>query len=255
MARTKGVPDDSPWHALRGAAQDRQEGVAEEVAARIQRLILARELPDGARLPSERDLAALVSTSRPTVSQAIRILVVKGLVESRRGSGAYVRLRPETTLATSMNLMLDVDPESVDQLAELRLALETAGIVRAVERATPDELAEGEVALHRLASSAGDTASWMSADAYFHSTLIGASHNAYLTSMFASVHGALIDYEYRAWIDGGTVPSWLEADQAAALTAVHEPILRAVRTRDVELAVYAVRHHHEVMARHLALRE
>jgi GntR family transcriptional regulator, transcriptional repressor for pyruvate dehydrogenase complex len=254
VARTKGVPDDSPWQALSGAGGRGREGAAEEIAADIQRLILARDLPDGARLPSERDLAVLLSTSRPTVSQAIRILVVKGLVESRRGSGAYVRLRPETSLATSMHLMLDVRPDSVDQLAELRLALETSGIVRAIERATEQELAEGERALERLERSAGDTASWMSADTYFHATLVGASHNAYLTSMFSSVHGALIDYEYRTWIDEGTVPSWLAPDRAAALTAVHEPLLRAVRTRDVALALYAVRHHHEVMAQHLALR-
>jgi GntR family transcriptional regulator, transcriptional repressor for pyruvate dehydrogenase complex len=59
--------------------------VAEDIAAQIQGLIISGDLPEGARLPSERDLAAMLSTSRPTVSQAIRILVVRGLVESRRG--------------------------------------------------------------------------------------------------------------------------------------------------------------------------
>ncbi|MGW6458663.1 FadR/GntR family transcriptional regulator [Streptomyces sp. NPDC055078] len=251
MARTKEVPFGGPWSALQDLGRLRPEGAAEEIATRIQRLILSQEVADGSRLPSERDLATLLSTSRATVSQAIRVLVVKGLVESRRGSGAYVRLRPEVSLATSMSLMLDVDPDSVDALAELRLSLESTGIVRAIERATPEELAEAERALRRLEQSAGDTASWMSADTYFHETLISASHNAYLVSMFHSAHTALINYEYRTWIDNGTVPRWLEPDRIAALTAIHEPILRAVRQRDVDRALYTVRHHHEVMMRHL----
>ncbi|MEU0688052.1 FadR/GntR family transcriptional regulator [Streptomyces uncialis] len=253
MTRTKQLPPDSPWQALQGIGAAGQDGVAQEIAARVQQLILSRELSDGSRIPSERDLAVLLSTSRPTVSQAIRILVVKGLVESRRGSGAYVRLRPEVNLAASMSLMLEVDPESVGSLAELRLSLESTGVVRAIERATPEELAEAERALRRLADSAGDIASWMSADTYFHATLIGASHNTYLAAMFDSAHTALIDYEYRAWVDSGTVPRWLEPDRIGDLTAIHEPILRAVQRRDVDAALYAVRHHHEVMSRHLRL--
>ncbi|MGW4028337.1 FadR/GntR family transcriptional regulator [Streptomyces sp. NPDC004838] len=254
MARTKEIPPDGPWRALRDIGRTRPEGAAaEEIADRIQQLILSQDLADGSRLPSERDLAALLSASRPTVSQAIRILVIKGLVESRRGSGAYVRLRPEATLATAMNLMLDVDPGSVGQLAELRLSLESTGVVRAIERATTEELAEAEEALRAFEHTGGDAASWMSADTYFHATLINASHNAYLASMFDSVHTALINYEFRAWIDSGTSPGWLAKERIAALTAVHESILRAVRKRDVEAALYAVRHHHEVMSAHLRM--
>ncbi|MFF8958124.1 FadR/GntR family transcriptional regulator [Streptomyces sp. NPDC014894] len=253
MARTKEIPSDSPWQALQDFASSRPEGAAEEIADRVQQLILSRELTDGSRLPSERDLAALLSTSRPTVSQAIRILVIKGLVESRRGSGAYVRLRPGATLAASMGLMLEVEPGSVAQLAELRLSLESTGVVRAIERATEEELAEAERALRGFESGGGDTAAWMSADTCFHATLVNASHNTYLASMFDSVHTALINYEYRTWIDNGTVPGWLAPDRIPALTAVHEPILRAVRNRDVESALYAVRHHHEVMTRHLRM--
>ncbi|MFE2042602.1 FadR/GntR family transcriptional regulator [Streptomyces sp. NPDC059477] len=244
-------PPDSPWQALRDFGLTRQEGTAEAVAARVQELILARDLPDGSRLPSERDLAVLLSTSRPTVSQAIRILVIKGLVESRRGSGVYVRLRPEATLAASMGLMLEMEPGSVGQLAEVRLTLESSAVVRAIERATPAELDRAQEALAAFAHSGGDTASWMSADTRFHATLVSAAHNTYLASMFDSVHTTLINHEYRTWIDNGTVPEWLAPARIPALTAIHEPILDAVRRRDVESALYAVRHHHEVMTANL----
>lgn len=225
--------------------------VAEDVASQIQQLIISENLSEGARLPSERDLAGILSTSRPTVSQAIRILVVKGMVQSRRGSGTYVTRRPHESLAASVNLMLELDRKSVHHLNDLRLWLETMGIVQAIERATDDEIAEGEKALQMLQESTGDTSAWMGADTHFHATLVRASHNPYLTSIFESVHDTLIEYEYRAWVNGGTVPKWLQKSEAAAVTALHEPLLKAVKERNEEAGRIAVLHHHYVMAQHL----
>ena len=107
-------------------------------------------------------LATVFATSRPTVSQAIRILVVRGLVESRRGSGAYVTRRPEAELTTTVSLMLDLNQESVQHLSELRLQLETTGIEWAIERATADQVDAGKAALEQMRDSAGYAAAWMS---------------------------------------------------------------------------------------------
>ena len=136
MARTKQISETSDWNALEEISPTRKNGsplVAEDVADQIQSFIIERDLSEGDRLPSERDLAEILSTSRPTVSQAIRILVVKGLIQSRRGSGTYVTRRPQESLAASVNLMLDLDKNSVHHLNDLRLWLETMGIVQAIK--------------------------------------------------------------------------------------------------------------------------
>jgi DNA-binding GntR family transcriptional regulator len=52
--------------------------------------IAAGRYPVGSRLPPERELARLFGTSRPTVREALSGLETAGLVEVRRGSGAYV---------------------------------------------------------------------------------------------------------------------------------------------------------------------
>jgi GntR family transcriptional regulator, transcriptional repressor for pyruvate dehydrogenase complex len=255
VTRSKPVTDERLWNGVQQESSQRSEAgprAAEDLAAQIQQLITAKDLPEGARLPSERDLVSILCASRPTVSQAIRILVVRGLVESRRGSGAYVTRRPEAELATTVGLMLDLDQKSVRHLSELRLWLETNGIERAIERGTPDEIAAGEAALRQLRSSAGNVAAWVSADTLFHSTLVRASQNPYLASIFESVHVTLINYEYQAWIEMGTVPAWLQKSEAEALNALHEPILDAVRSGDTAMGVRAVLRHHEVMAQHLA---
>jgi GntR family transcriptional regulator, transcriptional repressor for pyruvate dehydrogenase complex len=255
VTRSKPVTDERLWNRVERESSERSEAgprSAEDLAAQVQQLITAKDLADGARLPSERDLVRILCSSRPTVSQAIRILVVRGLVESRRGSGAYVTRRPEAELATTVGLMLDLDQESVLHLSELRLWLETTGIERAIERATPDEIAAGEAALGQLRGNAGNVAAWVSADTRFHATLVRASQNPYLSSIFESVHATLVNYEYQAWIEKGTVPAWLQKSQAEALNALHEPILDAVRSGDAATGARAVLRHHEVMAQHLA---
>lgn len=254
MARSKNLSEKSLWNSMDEIPSIRPKGVpivAEDVAAQIQDFIISQNLTEGTRLPSERDLTKILATSRPTVSQAVRILVVKGLVQSRRGSGTYVTRRPQESLAASVNLMLDLDRESVHHLNDLRLWLETMGIVQAIERGTDEEIAEGEIALQQLKESTGDISAWMSADTHFHSTLVRASHNPYLASIFESVHATLIEYEYRAWVDEGSVPKWLKKSEAAAVTALHEPILTAFKERDEEAGRIAVLHHHYVMAQHL----
>jgi len=251
MARAKQVADEEIWRSIVAPHDPARGVIAEELAAQIQLLIISEGLEEGTRLPSERDLATWLSTSRPTVSQAIRVLVVRGLIESRRGSGAYVRRRPEISLAASVDLMLNLNQESVPHLSTLRLLLETAGVDLAITTGTAADFDEAAEALEALRDAAGDTAAWMSADTRFHAALVRASGNPYLYSIYESVHTTLVDYEYRDWVERGDVPHWLRPAQATAQFELHEPILRAVRAGDRTAANAAVLHHHGVMAEHL----
>jgi GntR family transcriptional repressor for pyruvate dehydrogenase complex len=254
VARVRLDMDGTAWTSLEevGNKLNAATVAAAEIADQVEALIVSKQVPEGARLPSERDLAQLLGTSRPTVSQAIRILVTRGLVESRRGSGAYATPRPQASMAASVNLMLNLNQESVTQLNEFRLWLETTGVVEAIERCSEADIEHGEAALEALSNSAGRTADWMSADTRFHATLVRAARNPYLASIYESVHATLINYEYRAWIDTGTTPAWLGASESSSQAALHEPILAAVRARDAAAARRAIVRHHEVMSDHLA---
>jgi DNA-binding FadR family transcriptional regulator len=64
---------------------------AEAQFARLLRDIVSGAYAPGARLPAERDLAARLGCSRPTLRETLRRLSEWGLVEARRGSGVVVR--------------------------------------------------------------------------------------------------------------------------------------------------------------------
>ena len=71
-------------------------------------LRLIADLPTGAALPTERELAELLDTSRTTVRQAIAELVVNGRLERTQGRGTFVaqpklmQVRPLTSFSQDL---------------------------------------------------------------------------------------------------------------------------------------------------------
>jgi DNA-binding FadR family transcriptional regulator len=64
-----------------------------QIADQLRALIVGGEFPVGSRLPAERELAAKLGVSRPSVREALIALEVEGLVEVRVGSGIHVLAR------------------------------------------------------------------------------------------------------------------------------------------------------------------
>ncbi len=222
--------------------------VSDEVAEQIRRLIVSEQLAEGARLPAERELADRFEVSRPMVSQALRMLSLMGLIEIRRGSGAFVLRRPQAMVTASVGLMLDLHG-SVGELAELRLWLETLGVVHAAQRQPPVTVGIGD-ALQRLAASTGSASEWIAADTVFHAMAVRAAGNTYLTTIYEGVHTAVLTREHEHWVRTETEPAWL-APPAAPLLGLHRAIYDAVAAADPEAASAAVLRHHQVMLEHL----
>jgi GntR family transcriptional repressor for pyruvate dehydrogenase complex len=228
--------------------------LSDDVADRIRSLIISEDIVEGSRLPSERDLADRFGASRPTVSQALRTLSLMGLVEIRRGSGAYVVRRPETMVTASVNLMLDLDQHSVSDLMQLRFWLETVGVQEAATREPAlgtGELAQIRDALTRLQESAGNASEWIAADTVFHATVVRSAGNPYLAAMYESVHTAVLSYQFKQWVDSETVPAWLRDAGPEQQLALHEPIVASIAAQDPDAARIAVANHHRVMLEHL----
>jgi DNA-binding transcriptional regulator YhcF (GntR family) len=66
----------------------------EQLRRQLVALIAAGSLPEGARLPPVRQLAADLALATGTVARTYRELEAEGLVQSRRGAGTRVTGRP-----------------------------------------------------------------------------------------------------------------------------------------------------------------
>ena len=103
-------------------------------------MISQGELKPGDRIPSERELAAMLGVSRPSVREAIMVLDAMGLVEARQGGGTYVRSLTETCLADPLTQMVEADPRLLPALVEVRKGLESWSAYLAAQRADAHDL-------------------------------------------------------------------------------------------------------------------
>lgn len=91
--RRKGIQDgEGQSLLLQGLSINKKQSMPAylQLKERLSQAIESGELPAGAALPSERDLAETLHLSRMTVRRALEELVVDNLVERRQGSGTYV---------------------------------------------------------------------------------------------------------------------------------------------------------------------
>jgi GntR family transcriptional regulator len=106
------------------------------------------ELDPGAAVPTERELADLLATSRTTVRQALSELVTEGRLVRRQGSGTYVaepklawplQMSSFTEQAASSGLKVETSLVSAErvpatpEIAEL-LSLKVGALVHRIER-------------------------------------------------------------------------------------------------------------------------
>jgi DeoR family transcriptional regulator, aga operon transcriptional repressor len=70
---------------------ERNLSLTDRTERQIKELIADQSLRFGERLPPQDELAKRLGVSRTVIREAMRLLVAKGLLEGRKGSGIYVR--------------------------------------------------------------------------------------------------------------------------------------------------------------------
>ncbi len=151
-----------------------------QIADRIGLSIIRGEIPPGKPLPSEVKICEMFAVSRPVVREAIRILIGKGLIESRAKSGTRVRT-PETWNHLDPDVLrwslATTDAAGyLQKLFSLRNAAEpTAAAIAAVTATAADREAIAR-ALDGMACATSDEA-FVDADIAFHKAITMATHN------------------------------------------------------------------------------
>ncbi|MBS1188744.1 MAG: GntR family transcriptional regulator [Rhodocyclaceae bacterium] len=163
--------------------------ISDAIASSLERRILEGSLKPGDRLPPERELAADLGVSRPSLREAIQKLASKGMVQSRQGGGTYVTDRLESTFFDPWRDMLGAHPNLREDLLEFRRMLEGQAAEWAAERATDADLERLEKAFAALgrAFAENDLDQRSACDIAFHQAVSEASHNALIGHLAAAM--------------------------------------------------------------------
>jgi DNA-binding FadR family transcriptional regulator len=201
--------------------------LTDSAAESLRAEIVSRRWGIGERIPNEAALADLLSVSRGTVREAVRALVSRGLLDTRQGSGTYVRSTVDASAALDR-----VKRAGLRDQWEARAALDLEAARLAALRHTPADLDRMRVLLAERGSVAdGGSEAFIRRDLAFHKAIVAASGNRAMMELYDFFTAAIAE-TIHATIDG-ELP---EPDQQA-----HAAILDAIAANDPDLAVTAVR--------------
>lgn len=223
--------------AIRKEVPRRQTLSQAVTQAMLERFRLG-EFRVGDRLATEQELMQEFGVGRNVAREAVRALVVMGLVDVRPGRGAVVIglwSGDGGDVSTLSALLAD---EAVDDLYEFRSVIEVAIAERAAVRASDADLHAVRRQFDRFRAAADDDPlALVEADIAFHSAIARASHNAVYVQILDSLQERLA-LARNLTVDIPWVRERTRQD--------HQQIMEALAQRQPAQAATAMRSHMEL---------
>lgn len=214
----------------------KRERLADQLYGQLLEKIVAGELKEGDKLPSENEISRTFEVSRPVIREALLRLQVDGLVYSRQGAGSFVKARPPE------GLIKFAEPSDVAGLLrcfEARLPIEGAIASLAAQRATEDDIASIKECLLAFESQIKSAGIADKEDLAFHMAVARATGNEIFVSILSSLN-TTITSAIRVNLKitkGGS------SDRVRKVCEEHEAIFDAIATGDSDGADLAMRYH------------
>jgi len=219
------------------------EGAVEQIAQRIR----LGELGEGDRLPSERDLAAAMQISRPTLREAVQVLADAGVLTVRTGSagGTFVASGyvPFELLRSKSELRMD----EVAGVLEARRLIEPRVAQLAAVNARDEDFAKLQASIDEQQAllAEGDVLAnedlFLQLDTQFHVRIAHASGNTTIVALMEDLLKRLEIARDMA-LHQAPIPEWA--------IDIHERTLAAIRSADYERIEIVMDEHLAGMERH-----
>lgn len=222
-----------------GVAKAVRPKLTEVVAQRL--LDVIRGLPEGARVPSERELTAELGVGRSTLREALHGLQLLGEVEIRHGQGVFVSKSSSDERGIAA-LTAAINQGVTHDLLEARKVIEVEVARLAGLRRTDAEISELEAILTAHESLMDTGQSPAAPGMRFHLTVGYAAHNEVLVAVMRTLRKPMFER-------GPSLYENLEGFSEWELRQ-HTGIYLAIRDRNATLAARRMAAHVAAMAGH-----
>lgn len=192
------------------------------------------QLGEGSTVSSEMTLCATYNVTRGVVREALRSLDAKGFIKVSQGMGTTIAPVHEWNVLDPIWVALNSDSSYFDDLQTTREMFEPEIAALAARNATPENLKELQEILDEQRLCIGDENDLANIDIAWHAALSRATQNPILNQL----HNSIANLGIKVRIENAKCP-----DAVDHATYWHEEIMRAVISRDSELAKAAMRMH------------
>jgi DNA-binding FadR family transcriptional regulator len=197
--------------------------------------IVSAHYPCGSSLHPEQALCSELGVSRTVIREVVKSLVAKGMLST--GPKVGTRVLPEVHWnwfdpdVVSWQSKVGLTNEFLRDLQELRRVIEPAGVRLAAERATPEDIAQIELAYEGMKDAVENGGDYVAFDLMFHQGLLRACHNRMVVQMSKAL-GALLRTSFEI--------STTRPDGPASSLHLHRAVLDAVIARSPAKAEKAI---------------
>ena len=207
-----------------------------EVARSIGIDIIAGRYGEGMRLPGDAELIATFGVSRPVLRESVKTLVAKGLLSTKARVGTVVRERGAWNMfdadVLAWHLDAGIDKRFLNDLAEIRLAVEPRAAALAAARRSDEDILELRRSMDRMRGEASDAIGFADADLALHVAVAKASGNLFMRSI-----GHVIEAALRASF---ILSAPVETEDRETVLLWHQRIVDAIADGDAETAMAAM---------------
>jgi GntR family transcriptional repressor for pyruvate dehydrogenase complex len=231
--------DDSTTDELRLIQPIKKIRLAEEVADRIRILIMDGTFPPGQRLPSERFLTERFGVSRGSIRDALRMLEMIGLLETRHGQGTFPQELTVDRLVAPLASVMTYRHDLQDELLDVRRMFEPAIARVAATRMTDEDFADLDRILDAQRRKLKTGRSAIVEDTAFHAALARSTRNRVVVSIMATLNDLLVESRRLTLKQKGRPEQSVQG---------HESVVVALRRRDAEGAARAMYAHIDQIA-------
>ena len=207
------------------------------LAGQLRDRILKREIPEGASLPSERELVEQTGLTRSIVREALRMLSGEGLIQTKPGrtGGSIVMLPSYESVASAILRFVQGRSISHETLHETREFLEPFLARLAAQRRSDDQVKELQALHEQLVASADSFQEFTLMNLRWHNAVAKASGNELLATLLYSISH---DVQLASMAQEYDTP-----EIRKQVVEIHARVTNAIEARQPDIAERAMRKH------------
>jgi len=165
--------------------------ISDEIVDQLVSLIAKGDLKPGQRLPPEGELCKIFGAGRSSLREALRCLCIVGVLNSRVGEGTSVAVDGGKFLGKIVEWRVMTEQHDIEDLMEIRVALESITAANAALRRSGNDLQRLEDLLAKMDTAIKDGKLFAALDLEFHIALAEASEKHLIVDLVAMIRGQL----------------------------------------------------------------
>jgi GntR family transcriptional repressor for pyruvate dehydrogenase complex len=232
MPKKTQIPREKPFRAK--IRPIKKTSISDDIVDQIMSLIASGDLKPGQQLPSERELCKHFGAGRSSLREALRCLCIVGVLTARVGEGTSVALDGGKFLGKIVEWRIITEQHDIENLMEVRVALESVSAARAARLGDEEDLAKLDQILAKMETVVKDPKRFAALDLEFHVCLASASNNFLIFDLVSMIRGQLEQALSKVLVPPKAKPHTLKE---------HLAIITAIRRRDPEAASEAMQNH------------